>query len=256
MMNTNNMKPENDYRNLGSCPSLTGNIAVFQCFVTRRNSCWSITSKELIKRRIIEAEDWLQRECSRYGHRVCFKNFNYEDLIIDSIPTGPDSPYAISFLPNVVKSIGYSESDYNNTLMNQASNFQCEKLLFLLIINGKGRNFAIPYSKALHDYKSHNYYIEPCILFKDYWSLDSEIYSSSIAHEILHVCGAWDLYADKLTGQTADVQERATELLPNSIMRSVPYNINDAIKDDLTAWLVGINANHKSWYDSFEPQKK
>lgn len=248
------MNPERDYRNIGSCPSLTGNIAVFQCFVTKRNSCWTNTAKESMRRKINEAEDWLQSECSRYGHQVCFKNFSFEDQLFDLLPIGPDSPNAISFAPNVVKAIGYNDSDCNETLMRQAANFQCDKLLFIIIVNEKGRNFANPYSKILKDYKVSKYYIESCVLFKEYLTLDSEIYSSSIAHEILHVCGAWDLYADKLSGQSDNIAKKVNELLPKSIMTNVPYNINDAKIDELTAWLVGINANPKYWYESFEPK--
>ena len=82
-------------------------------------------------------------------------------------------------------------------------------------------------------------------------SEDGETPSSGIAHEILHLFGAWDLYENYM--QSKAIEELALYLFPNSIMLRISQNINELIIDPVTAWLIGWNKNPESWYEAFNP---
>lgn len=46
--------------------------------------------------------------------------------------------------------------------------------------------------------------------------------------------------------------EQATKLWPKDIMVQVPFNINEAKIDELTAWRIGLQKNKNPKYDYFE----
>jgi hypothetical protein len=80
------------------------------------------------------------------------------------------------------------------------------------------------------------------------------VVSSVIAHEILHLYGAWDLY--QTFTQSAENEERARRLFPSSIMRRIADDINELEVDEVSAWLVGWKPNRLAWYESLRPKRR
>jgi len=75
--------------------------------------------------------------------------------------------------------------------------------------------------------------------------------TSIIAHEILHIYGAWDLYTTY--AQTREKQTKATELYPDDIMLRVGYDMEILKVDRLTAWLLGWNTQEEEIFEWFRP---
>ena len=127
-------------------------------------------------------------------------------------------------------------------------NTDCTNSLVLIIANKKGRGYAMQYSKEMNKEK---YFLEGCILYKQYDEKNA-LASSSIAHEILHLFGAWDLY--ETFQQSKDREVKAKQLFPNDIMLRTSNNINELKIDKLTAWLVGLSSTEEKWYNWFRPK--
>ena len=78
------------------------------------------------------------------------------------------------------------------------------------------------------------------------------LYAATVAHEILHLCGAWDFYEEKGI-QDKEHASKAEKLFPKSIMLHESKDIYSCQLDEVTAWLVGIGSK-KDWYVWFQPQ--
>ena len=80
-----------------------------------------------------------------------------------------------------------------------------------------------------------------------------ETKSADIAHEMLHLFGAWDLYELNNNDQARAI--KTSEMFPNSIMRTTSNDIWELQIDEITAWLVGLKDQGKDWYRWFEPDQ-
>ncbi len=166
-----------------------------------------------------------------------------DTIILDNIPVGTASGNEPTNLVDIVlKKVGYnSVSKFSDWIKY---NTNSDNYLVLIIANKKGNGYALPYPKGA----DKKYLVEGTILYKRY--LDNQsLLSSSIAHEILHLFGAWDLY--ETFQQPKSREDKARELFPNDIMHRVSYDIDELKIDKLTAWLVGISSFKEDWYDWF-----
>ena len=92
---------------------------------------------------------------------------------------------------------------------------------------------------------------EGFLVYKSYQGIQE--LPSTIAHEALHAFGALDLYVDPMFAKNKNKKnEQATKLWPKDIMVQVPFNINEAKIDELTAWRIGLQKNKNPKYDYFE----
>jgi hypothetical protein len=90
------------------------------------------------------------------------------------------------------------------------------------------------------------------VLYEKY-NTNGKLSLSSIAHEILHLYGAWDLNKNFRTKRKQ--RTKGKKIFPNSIMLKTSYNINELTIDSLSAWLIGWNQNPKDWYETFRPKE-
>lgn len=251
---------DNDYRNVGSMPNLSGRVAVIQYFVSSPGKVWSKADKDSMRLKTLEAETWLKKEAAKYNVKVTFENYcyGYEGTSISyaDLPKGPNSGNAYQLIPNLMAKQGYQGDGWHKTLMDWVKSEGLDRCFVIVYINDAGRSFSMPYVRSMKEQDDFTHYIEGFVLFKKYPNVSGYGSTSSIAHEILHICGAWDLYSDKESKQLLENEKRAKKYFPNSIMISTPRNINDVFIDELTAWLVGLNKNKKDWYESFEPSQE
>jgi hypothetical protein len=116
-------------------------------------------------------------------------------------------------------------------------------------MKGKGNGYAMPFSSNMN---SEKHFVEGAILYEKYLG-NGDLASSSIAHEILHLYGSWDLY--KTFAQTQDREDKARKLFPNSVMLRTSYNIKELNIDEVSQWLIGWNDSPKDWYEWFKPKE-
>ena len=236
-------------QNLGSAKNLSGNVNVVSCFISDRYNQWTYAEKMHMVGLNNEAQAWLTEQASRYGMKVNFENACYgleNDIYIDYLPTMFDVGKERN-ITTVLNKIGWDSS--MQFYEDQISRTNCDNMIVLIFLKGAGQSYAIPYTDPAQDRKL--YYLEGAVLYQQFLYYGMEINASSLAHEILHVFGSWDLYNTYL--HAYDVETTAREMFPNSIMYRVSDNINDLNIDEVTSWLIGWHDKPEPWYEWFKP---
>ncbi|MDP4208046.1 MAG: hypothetical protein Q8928_04445 [Bacteroidota bacterium] len=232
----------------GSALSLGGKVYILSVFVTTPKEKWTYDDKiKLISRQIL-AQDWLVKQAKEYGVQLSFLNGFYgvkTDMVVDEIISNKEHEGRVDWVNYILTKAGYkSPADFQERLKNTYSD--CDNSLVIIYANTKGRSYAVPFHTGMNKNK---YFVEGCCVYRYYKGV--ELLPATIAHEILHLFGAWDLYKDG--AKTLERANRAWELFPHDVMREGSYDINNLKIDRLTAWLVGLTPYKESTFDWFNP---
>ena len=241
-------------KNVGSAKILSGRIYVLSVFVASYSDPWRIKDIERNKDKVFEAEQWLKMQALRYGKSVEFVNsaFGSDGSFLDNdIPVNFDAQNAFSYPSKVLEKIGFSSC--NAFIDWVRTHADCPQCLAIIFTNTKGRSYASPVSRELHRYNPEKYNLECCLLYRYYTDSEKETTSSTIAHEILHLFGAWDLY--ELEDSDHERAIKTEVMFPNSIMLNTHRDIWETQIDEINAWLVGLKEEGKDWYRWFEPDQ-
>ena len=191
---------------------------------------------------LAEAEDWLIQQAARYGKRLIFQNACYGlngelTLAPEEIPTGPDTPEAFFFSENVYKKQGFKNGwDVSEFIRRYLTD--CKQWISIILCNTVGRSFACPVNKDLVSFDEKVFFLENCVVFRyEPWGHFGKSSSASLAHEILHLFGASDLYAHNDNERA--FEEECRRRYPDSIMLGSPDRLRNNKVDEITAWLVG-----------------
>jgi hypothetical protein len=234
----------------GSADSLDGRILTFTCFVSAKNDAWMNSEKDSIEGLISEAQIWLVKQATKNDVTLSFKN-NSEELVDDRIYANiirnqNDLIERSKILFQIQHELGFTRKF--SILDYMFDSTSCNKLNLLVFVKSQGTSYSLPFRIGMNKAKN---FVEGSILFSQFES-GKKLISSTIAHEMLHLYGAWDFY--ETFAQTKDRQVKANELFPNSIMLHTYTNINDNDVDELTSWLIGWNKYEKNWYRWFKPK--
>lgn len=235
----------------GSAFKLEGKIYTLSCFVSNANNEWTNEEKQLLLRKLNESTQWLSEQALSQRISLTFENgsFGLKDDIKMEIASGTASgKEEVDLISKVLIKIGYKRP---LDLYDWAKkNTTCNNVQVIIFMKGKGNGYAMPFRS---DMDSEKYFVEGAILYEKYLG-NGDLASSSIAHEILHLYGGWDLY--KTFAQTQDQEDKARKLFPNSVMLRTSYNIKELNIDEVTQWLIGWNDSPKDWYEWFRPKVK
>ena len=232
-----------DFNNkeVGSALKLDGKVYVLIFYVGTPSHPVTAQTREEWGTQVFEAQHWLQRQASRYGKHIEFENAAYGmdgSLVLEEIPFGPETPNAYYFPDEVYNLLkcknGWDMFRFIRTFAH------CDHYMSIILCNVKGRSFSCPVSKELYSFNKEEFFFESCVLYR-YDAVDYVLKSTSasIAHEILHLFGATDLYAHDDTPEEQVIEEKFRHIYPNSIMLGAPYGIERTEVDELNAWLVG-----------------
>ena len=231
------IEPQN--RNVGSAATLEGTIYVLVFYVGTPSS--PITEREACfwGSELLEAERWLTGQAVLYGKKVAFVNASYGmdgSLVIDNIPASHETPNAFFFPEKVYQKQNFPNGWALSEYIRNTSG--CQQWMTLILCNTKGRCFACPVSDKLFSYDNHKFFLESCVVFR-YEPVDYQMKttSASIAHEMLHLFGASDLYS--LSDADRYVEAMSRRLYPKSIMLGHTEGLQNNEVDEITAWLVG-----------------
>ena len=246
-----------DTINVGSAKVLSGRIFVLSVFASHPSSLWIPSEIEDMKRKLFEAERWLQHQARRYGKNVEFHNSGYGlgGLFIDrDIPLSYPAANSYHYPGSVVRKIGFENHDAFMGWVQRETG--CPQCLVVCFAHQQGRSYAAPTTWPYFKANPATNTLEACLV---YWkdingSLSS---STSIAHEMLHLFGAWDLYGyygdlDQVHNDTNRAL-LAGKMFPRSIMHHSSQDIWALDIDEVSAWLVGLKPVGKDWYKWFEP---
>lgn len=235
--------------NCGSADVLSGDMYVLSCFVSADNTEWTANEKKEALAALSKSQSWLQKQAKRYNAPLTFTGGSFgqtADIKNNDIGYGTAcGNERVDVISEVLTSIGYDgPRDFYKWVL---TNTTCTKTYILLFVKGKGISYSMPYTKRCNP---DVYFVEGSVIY----SHDPEghkLNESDIAHETLHLFGAWDLY--ETFEQTAKREARARELYPNDIMLRTSYNINELEVSELSAWAIGWNNNYKPIFNWFKP---
>lgn len=229
----------------GSAWSLQGKTFVLCLFVSTIDHKWGPDEKFNIYKKQGKALNWLKRKAYRYGVKVSFDEMGLgwnEEIWVDTqVSFDDDGDYARWVADIFSKTEFKTIEKYNQWA---AKTQGCDNCLFVIYLNCKGRSFAEPvrFSRGL--------FTEGCVVYTKKQN-DEEQFVTTIAHEMLHLFGAWDLYRDYVKDQ---IQENlAAMYFPKDIMLHEDYAGRICQIEKLTAWLVGLTNEYDEWYLKFEP---
>ena len=239
-------------KNIGTARVLCGKIYVIMIFVGPYSNPWTRSDAERYKAKVIEAERWLKMQALRYSKHVEFINAAFGadgSFCDDDIPLDCEAYNSYSYPSSVFLKIGFESK---NTFVRWVYyNTDCDQCFAIIFSNATGRNYASPVTKEAYTYNSELYNLECCHIYRYYPGTSTETRPTSIAHEILHLFGAWDLYEIDDTDHDRAIK---TELMfPNSVMLDSHRDIWETQIDEINAWLVGLNEDGQDWYRWFEP---
>jgi len=234
----------------GSASQLTGKVYNLACFVSGPNDEWTYDEKLNIYKLLKESQSWIQKQAQKYNCAVAFEGGNYglkEDIKLPYIERGTASgKESTDWVSKVLYKVGYKSTlDLYKWVKAYTS---CENLQVIIFVKGEGNGYAMACSTEMDKEK---YFVEGAVLYEKY-NGGGKLAASSIAHEVMHLYGAWDLY--KTFSQTQDREDKARQLFPNSIMLRTSYDADELEVDALTAWLIGWNKEPKDWYEWFRPK--
>lgn len=241
--------------NTGSAKVLAGRIFVLCVFVGRHANPWRTADIDRQKQKVYEAERWLRMQALRYGKNVEFVNVAYGadgSFLDDCIPENSKSNRAYFYPSEVVKKIGFPSKQ---AFMQWARTHEgCPQCMVVVFANTSGRSYASPVTKELQAHNPERFGLEGCLLYRRYDDYAEETNTAAIAHEMLHLFGAWDLY--ELDSNDRKRAEKTSLMFPNSVMLNSHRDIWQLQIDEINAWLVGLRDCGKDWYRWFEPNQE
>ncbi len=233
----------------GSALTLTGKVYTLSCFISGPNEEWTYSEKLNMLGLLKEGQQWITKQALQYGITVDFDdNGNFglkKDIKFPYIPIGTASGNEpVDWVSKVLYKIGYKSTLDLADMVKR--NTLADNLQVIIFVKGRGNGYAMASSSEMD---KELYFVEGVVLYEKY-NEGEKLAASSIAHEILHLYGAWDFY--QTFCQTAENEKRARALFPNSIMLRTSYNIGELNIDKLTAWLIGWNNKPEKWYNTLK----
>ncbi len=201
-------------RNVGASRKLKGDIEIIVCFMKKKPTDFSKSTREQFSEELYVACDWLQAEAKKYGTDLTFKYRFYSIHIPESAK--PENGYEL------IRDFFNSKNINMDQLQNRYEKMSdSNESPFILVFDEVSRSYA---HKAPTQYYAGN---EDSIIFKD----GNKVFNwSTIAHELLHQFGAIDYY----------YPQKVTECAKIYIGDSIMGIGSQDVLDDLSAYLVGI----------------
>ncbi|MEW6469851.1 MAG: hypothetical protein AB1458_13065 [Bacteroidota bacterium] len=240
----------NEKWHAGSAGKPEGKVYTLCCFISGPEQDWSAEGKDSMIALLEEAQDWLSGQAKRYDRSLTFiTGFigKDKDIEVGAIESGTASGQeSVDWVARVLKNAGYPSglAVYDSiTGLIESGTMQV-----LIFAKQSGISYSFPFSNAMD---KELYFLEGTLLYEKY-SNGYSLASSSIAHEMLHLFGAWDLY--HTYAQPKDREDSARKIFPDDIMLRTSYNISELNIGKLTAWTIGWNSQSEEFYEWFRPE--
>ena len=192
-----------DYRNRGSFKELDGRICVVQYFLSEPDDLWTESERDVVTEHVFESEGWLKKETAKFENDVMFKTYSFGSgdkcYTLNSIPTNSkDDDNDDNLFQKVMRGIKWD--DHDAFIERRKEMYDCESVIVLLMVKATGRSWAYPYSRYYANKGKTQRALEGAIIFKDKRYKDGTVAplkATTVAHEILYLCGAWNLYFEE-----------------------------------------------------------
>ena len=236
---------ESGFRDTGSVKKLEGRILVLTMYVS--DDIWPLEDKKQIAKAIREAEDWLEDLGMKgYGKEVRFVNSERE--LTEPMASTPraSSLKTSQTVEAYLRRLGIPAEGFRSW---GKETFGCDQSLLLIAINREGRSFAAPdAARLLVDFTLSEDKPEGAYIL---YSALRTVSPSMVAHEMLHLFGAMDLYEELGSALDKEKADRIESMYPKEIMRTTSLPLDEVTVSPLTAWLVGLTEKKEDWFDDF-----
>ena len=215
----------------GICRNFSGTPVVVLLFMDDDESFWTEDEVHTFTNEsVMPALDFLKREAAFWNVEL--------DFVLESYST-PTTGYTIDFfgvMPTTSKEavkedafeqaagdLGFaSDWIFYSYLQSQ---YPTQDIVFLTIFNKDGRSFTVQHKTGYHRGGEH------CVIYSGYASYSAPM----VAHEILHLFGAEDLYAENAS---VEIEEITKKEFPNDIMWTYLDDWGNQV-EAYTAYAVG-----------------
>lgn len=237
-----------DTRERGSAGRLRGTVYGLDIFVSDAEGDWTDAEKSELLRNQKVAQAWLVREARRYDVQLDFHRGGVfgleEDVEIPFIQgaNGSGAEYA-HWVDYLLRRIGWQDSLALEQHLRDHHGVDAVHVMAFLA--RQGRSYALPTMRMNQ--------LEGCALYRDSRTGAVET-SATMAHELLHLYGAWDLY--ETFEVSAEQASLAEDHFPDDIMRRTDDDLDALSVGPLTAWRVGWAPMREAWYPFFKPSRR
>lgn len=198
---------------------------------------WTVEEKRRVTRTVERSHEWLEGEAARYGSRVQFEHVTLKDTRASrqEVARSASSSTNLRVVKRAMKQLG---SDWFDEMTRQHG---VDGVHLIVLPNVDGRSFAWG-----HYWSTSNIPDATFVYLED--REHPELQLSVIAHEVLHLYGADDLYTEnpRLSAQVMgtllpQVSDEVRRRWPKSVMLSSGRNVHyiDRYVDPFNAWMVG-----------------
>ena len=223
-------------QNIGSSKRFIGECMFYNIFIDDKATSWDTQSITRLYELQGEALRYIEEQAALFGHKLHCTATGAEDALylnIDTdVPENADDYYWLD-----VFFMG-TEYDSVNGLLEAlyADSPRYDNYGLIFNINKQGRSYAVPCNLEYSDHA--DYYAERAVIYySDDFNYEYVLSSAVIAHEILHLFGATDLYYP-FDGE--DIRKQIImQYFPFELMHYVPYYAGDATISAYTAFRVG-----------------
>lgn len=227
---------------LGTNCDLQGDVVVHLFFVNDEESQWDQdTITQITDKQILLGLDYLEKEAARYGVTLNFS--------VDSHTTGSKTGTPIVYEGKISKGkehtvdipskiagqFGYESGGVMYAdLQGQVAG---QETIWLFLVNKDG----VSYARKQYEGDFYRPTLEFGVIFERYlnekYDMDDNTHrAATVAHEILHLYGAIDMYTP------ADLKKILKPIYPKDIMLLDYHNIADMTVGPYTAYSVGWTA--------------
>ena len=220
---------------------LEGRVYVYSVFVSE--GPFTATRREKIMSNLLQSESWINNIAASYGKSVEFVNNTVDfedDPIYCQAPKSYECPE--SELTPVEDVIALTPCATIKGVESLAKEAGCSKYLILVFVNAQGRSYAT------HTHQSP--YLGEAFLFYSNIFIKNGLPSGVIAHEMLHLFGAYDLYKD-WGNPNSNTAQRIRKEWPNEVMNISDKEVDKLSISPFTAWSVGLTDEKEDWYNDF-----
>lgn len=249
--NSKYYNPDTGYSYIGSAGALDGKTAVVSVFVNNGKYSWDFSNSNDKKKAdttrgyIKIATEWITEQSRQWGRdaQFIYDWSKYSELIYQA--TLDSDYYNFDDYAN-----WYSESwewvDKNIKSLDIKKKYDADNIVYLFFFDspldntqknsarGYYKNIPYPYEVAWFHYGRNDYVTQP----------------SAIAHEILHLFGAPDLYIPNNNLITQEFADYMNEKKPNDIMHTIYEDGWKYRYDTITNEITEITAYYLGWTDS------
>ncbi len=234
----------------GAAGPLVGKVYPLLIWVSAPGDRWLAHEKDAVRRAASDARAWIVAEATQNGTFLEFLQGgefgSAVDLSVEEIPLACGSGEELTtWMPLLVRQLGYASP---GQLLNRIQlSSGCDGMHAIVMVRGAGRSYAV--SAPSDPDETDVIPVAACYLGRD-----GTVSPQTIAHELLHLHGAWDLYEDE--AQRGSVHAAAAIHFPNDIMFRVDRPLPELEVGPLSRWRIGWDSKAAGWYDFFRPRSR